>query len=295
MQLSGDDAKAMQAGRYDWINIQKELRAHGIETPRLLAEIRAHAALVIEDYGDVMLETVAQKALLAGDFHSAADLYHSAIADVFRMGSLTGKDSVWRTRAFDYERLTWELNFFRKKYLQAVLNIDFSGHEEAAFVADCEALAKYISDLPQVFVHRDFHSRNIMVRNGRLAVIDFQDARLGPAAYDLVSLVYDSYVPFAPEQREQLMNYALKLSEKMFAHSRQVAQSVQEGWKPVLLQRQIKAIGSFGYLTVDRQRGDYLKYVVPALSTLLDAGVADTRWQFLSTDLLRKIQEKTRV
>jgi aminoglycoside/choline kinase family phosphotransferase len=133
-------------------------------------------------------------------------------------------------------------------------------------------------------VHRDFHSLNVMVKNGTLAVIDFQDARIGPSAYDLVSLCFDSYVPFNNEQRMELMQNGIKhIGKKLGA---EMQKEVEAHWKPMLLQRQLKAIGSFGYLTMVKKRGDYLKYVRPALATLANDLVFDQRWAFLSKDLL---------
>ena len=124
-----------------------------------------------------------------------------------------------------------------------------------------------------------------MIHDESVAIIDFQDARLGPPSYDLVSLVFDSYVPISIESR-------LELLEKGLAYIRSSAgqaayDRAKEEWRPMLLQRQLKAIGSFGYLTVDKHKGDYLRNVAPALQTLLDAGVQDSRWPFLSGRLLQ--------
>ena len=124
-----------------------------------------------------------------------------------------------------------------------------------------------------------------MIHDQKVAVIDFQDARLGPPSYDLVSLVFDSYVPLSPESRLKLLNEGLDLIAA--SASKEVADRAREEWKPMLLQRQLKAIGSFGYLTVDKSKGDYIKNVAPALQTLLDASVQDVRWPFISGKLLQ--------
>ena len=123
-----------------------------------------------------------------------------------------------------------------------------------------------------------------MIHENNVAVIDFQDARLGPASYDLVSLVFDSYVPLAPSVRLELLEQGFEIIAELAGKEASVR--ARSEWRPMLLQRQLKAIGSFGYLTVDKHKGDYIKNVAPALQTLFDADVQDARWPFLSGKLL---------
>ncbi len=129
-----------------------------------------------------------------------------------------------------------------------------------------------------------------MVTNSKLAVIDFQDARLGPPTYDLVSLCFDSYIPFKPSERAALLESIIsRITEQVPTLNRKDL-LLEAG--PMLLQRQLKAIGSFGYLTVEKNRGNYLKYIVPALQTMQEDFVFHEKWPFLSQELLRQIQIK---
>ena len=159
-----------------------------------------------------------------------------------------------------------------------------SAAEQAEFEVDIKALSAFLASDSQFFVHRDFHSRNIMIHENNVAVIDFQDARLGPASYDLVSLVFDSYVPLAPSVRLELLEQGFEIIAELAGKEASVR--ARSEWRPMLLQRQLKAIGSFGYLTVDKHKGDYIKNVAPALQTLFDADVQDARWPILSGKLL---------
>jgi aminoglycoside/choline kinase family phosphotransferase len=127
-----------------------------------------------------------------------------------------------------------------------------------------------------------------MVQNGKLAVIDFQDARLGPPSYDLVSLCFDSYVPFSATLRGSLMEAGLKRFGELVPKS--TIAEVRETWKPMLVQRQLKAIGSFGFLTIDKKRGDYLKYVIPAVGTLTGANAHDDRWPLITSEIPKMIE-----
>jgi aminoglycoside/choline kinase family phosphotransferase len=220
-------------------------------------------------------------------------LYRSAAEILIRFleikvpSNLREDRPVWTQRAFDQERFEWELNFFCKKFLEPVARIKLSPAQNIKMQSEISEISGYLARLPQHFVHRDFHSRNVMVHDERLAVIDFQDARLGPAAYDAVSLFYDSYVPFAAEDRRKMFTAFLQLAGVKLGHATRL--EIEQQWRAVLLQRQLKAIGSFGYLTIDKNKGNYLKYVKPALSTLKGAGINDPRWPFLSVELLELI------
>ena len=127
-----------------------------------------------------------------------------------------------------------------------------------------------------------------MLKDGSLYVIDFQDARLGPCSYDLVSLCFDSYVPLSLESRLGLVADALTMVGKTL-HPR-VAKQLRESWRPMLLQRQLKALGSFAYLTrLGRQ--NYLKYIPEATAILSELDLFDSRWPFLSKEFLQSIHE----
>jgi aminoglycoside/choline kinase family phosphotransferase len=286
MQLSGTDAENLSRGRYDWVEISDILRAHQVRAPRCVATLKEHAAILIEDYGDLMLETVALSTHNDGKPVESLIYFKKSVGVVSQFLNIKATPgNVWTERRFDRERFLWELRFFVTKYLTPVARYQFSSAEELEFSNDIESLSSYLGARSEYFVHRDFHSRNIMVVHDDVAVIDFQDARLGPASYDLVSLVFDSYVPMAPESRMRLLEEGLEIIATHAGPS--VALQAREEWRPMLLQRQLKAIGSFGFLTVDKHKGDYLKNVAPALQTLLDAGVQDSRWPFLSGKLIQ--------
>ncbi|MEY4632300.1 MAG: hypothetical protein RIQ81_2420 [Pseudomonadota bacterium] len=293
MQLSGNDARALQAGRYDWLEVASILTVHGIRVPRLVKSMPDQAALVIEDYGNIMLETRAHEMLSQGEQARVEDLYREAgdvlvkFLEIKVPANIREERPVWTQRAFDLDRFEWELNFFCKKFLEPVARIKLSEDQSALMQQEIAQISRTLATLPQHFVHRDFHSRNIMVDDARLAVIDFQDARLGPAAYDAVSLFFDSYVPFPAESRRRMFAGFLDLVGSRLGPGLRL--EIEQQWRAVLLQRQLKAIGSFGYLTIDKNKGNYLRYVKPALATLKSAGVSDPRWPFLSGELIEMI------
>jgi len=113
--------------------------------------------------------------------------------------------SIVATRAFDEELLSWEIQHFREWALEA-RGITLTGEDRTRFDALARRLASRIAGWPRSFVHRDYQSRNLMVLpSGEQAVIDFQDALLGPRQYDLVALLRDSYVELEPGLVEAML------------------------------------------------------------------------------------------
>jgi aminoglycoside/choline kinase family phosphotransferase len=292
MLLSGSDSEALKRGQYEWSSIGKLLSNRKIRTPKIISTLTADSALIIEDYGDIMLETKVSSLIKENAANDIKNLY----LDCFRIlssllkieASQSVESSTWYSRSFDVEKFTWELNFFLKKFLFNVAEIQLSKSEFDLFQNESKKISEYLASYSKYFVHRDLHSRNLMCLNNDIAIIDFQDARLGPPSYDLVSLVFDSYVPFNAAFRSELLQTGVEII-KNDGHV-DISKEILSTWKPMLLQRQLKAIGSFGYLTKDKNKGDYLKYVSPALKTLEDQNIADERWPFISSVLLRKIR-----
>jgi N-acetylmuramate 1-kinase len=285
MQLSGADLENLKRDTYDWVEISSILNHSNVLVPRPVSILREHGALVIDDYGDEMLETKTLELYRNGNISGVLPWYRHAIHALSKMLSIRPAGSpCWTRRSFDDARFIWELDFFVTKYLEGVCHRPLTPSEESQFKADSAAISKFLAAGSNYFVHRDFHSRNIMVTQDKVAIIDFQDARLGPASYDVVSLCFDSYVPFTGGQRLGLFDEALAIFSN--DHGALIQDEMKAQWKPMLLQRQLKAIGSFGYLTVDKLKGNYLKNVEPALGTLIDARPFDSRWPFISGELI---------
>jgi aminoglycoside/choline kinase family phosphotransferase len=120
------------------------------------------------------------------------------------------------------------------------------------FAVAIEALAAE----PRVLCHRDYHSRNLMLHSGELYIIDFQDARMGPDTYDLVSLLRDSYVDLPEETVNQLIAYFLAVSGRTGEE-----RDFRQRFDLMALQRNLKALGTFGYQTTARRNPVYIQYI----------------------------------
>jgi aminoglycoside/choline kinase family phosphotransferase len=239
---------------------------------RVLHVLPAAGALVVEDFGDETFETAlthpASDRLPARD-----DLYRSAVrlaADI----ATRGTDALLRSDrasgpALDDERFLFEMRFFLEHYVGG-----FLGHREVAIEVQesVEALAVRIASHPRVLCHRDYHSRNIMVRgNGALALVDIQDARWGPDTYDLASLLRDAYVDIGEDEVDDLFD----LYCRQLPGSHELA-AVRTRFDIVAAQRMIKALGTFGYQIAVLGRERYrssLRRTVERLVRVLPARV----------------------
>ena len=154
------------------------------------------------------------------------------------------------TLALDSTKLTWELAFFRSEFLDAYRNVTLAPAAAEALRQELSTIAEELGAEPRVLCHRDYHSRNLMVPRNRLVVIDFQDARMGPATYDLVSLLRDSYVDLSPDLAAAMTEYFLE------AVPTERTDDFARRFDLMSVQRHLKALGTFGHqIAVSRRPG----------------------------------------
>jgi N-acetylmuramate 1-kinase len=193
-----------------FVDVQRYLAAIGVRVPAIHAFFEREGLMVLEDLGDEMLET----RLLAGA--AREPLYEAAIDQLARLrarAEARPEGSVAFTRAFDRDLYRWELDHFVEWGLEAWKGRKLSPAEKEVAGRAFDAIAAALEAEPKGFTHRDYQSRNLMILpSGEQAVIDFQDALLGPRQYDLVALLRDSYVELdAPLVEAMLRRYLSRL------------------------------------------------------------------------------------
>jgi aminoglycoside/choline kinase family phosphotransferase len=252
-----------------FVNVARLLSSMPVPVPRILDHSRELGIIALEDLGDVTLQAHVGAASAAE--HAA--LYREAVALITtiqqRGRELESSHYVPYSVAFDVEKLTWELRFFTKHFLEAYRGATLSNATREALSEEFAAIATELAAEPRVLCHRDYHSRNLMLHNGRLYIIDFQDARMGPDTYDLVSLLRDSYVDFSEQQVEALIAFFLA---KRAASAAEDA-DFQRRFDLMALQRNLKALGTFGFQTASRGNPVYIQYI-PRTLTYVRANLA---------------------
>jgi aminoglycoside/choline kinase family phosphotransferase len=226
-----------------------------LPVPRILHHSNALGVLGLQDLGDVTL----QAHLGAATPAEHAALYRQAVTLIARMQErgeqLRSPAYPPYGIAFDVEKLTWELEFFVRHYLLAYKGVTASEAQREALRDEWSAIVNELAAEPRVLCHRDYHSRNLMLHGGQLYMIDFQDARMGPDTYDLASLLRDSYVDLAPQQVDDLLAFFLAL--KGLADEA----AFRRRFDLMALQRNLKALGTFGYMTTSRNNTVYIQYI----------------------------------
>lgn len=282
---------AVHSGPIDYatlpfVNVAELLMKMPVPIPSILGHDDALGILAVDDLGDVTLQAHLGAAPLAD--HAA--LYRQAvnlIAVMQKRGQELASPAYVPYRvAFDVEKLTWEMDFFLKHFVGAYRGVTLPEAERLALRAELVGIVEELAAEPRVLCHRDYHSRNLMLHRGRLYAIDFQDARMGPDTYDLVSLLRDSYMDLGEQMVDDLMAYFLALKGQTGSE-----RAFRERFDLMALQRNLKALGTFGYQTTTRRNPVYIQYIPRTLRYVRDNLQRRARFARLQTLLATWIEE----
>jgi len=249
------------------------MTAIGAPVPRLLDRDDAAGLVLVEDLGEVTLQRYLQEQKPGAD--RARALYRQAcdLIVVFqRQGMKAAQEGDFaRHNALDGERFLAELHHFHRYFVGQLGRKQPAGAEEAILQRFYDDLAAGCDRLPRVYCHRDYQSRNLMVRDSQLALIDFQDARQGPYTYDAASLLRDSSLDLdEPLVEEMLVRLGGQLSVP--------SEEFRRDFDLMALQRNIKDLGTFAYQATERGRRQYLDYVPRTLRFVRNALLRDRRY-----------------
>ena len=248
-----------------FVNTAGLFAAMPVPVPRILDHAEDLGVLALEDLGDVTLQ--AHLGSEAPARHSA--LYRDAVGfiDVFQRRGRELESAAYLPYkvAFDEEKLMWELDYFLKHYLEGYRAATLAAAERDALRTEGAGIVRELANEPRVLCHRDYHSRNLMLRDGKLFIIDFQDARMGPDTYDLVSLLRDSYVDLPWPVVDDLIAYFLALQGRTAE-----GPEFRQRFDLMALQRNLKALGTFGYQASVKGNPVYIQYMPRTLNYVRD-------------------------
>ncbi len=303
---TGNKSAVLMACQEGDVDLERHLlyteffRNQGVPVPELLsADMRVgpdHPAgervryVLFEDLGDVSLyswlkcrraqETI--ESLYRRILDILAHLHSSVSANIEDCPTL-------ESRVFDYDHFRWETGYFCERFVSGLLEIALP--DRAELDGEFEKLARHADSFAKTIVHRDFQSQNIMVAEDDLPrIIDFQGARIGPPAYDLVSLLWDPYHRLDDEMRGRLADYYIDImTEGQGFDENTFRQSIL----PCRLQRHMQALGAYGFLSKVKGKTYFKKYIPQALLYLNEETEAAADEYPVLFRLLRRISEKT--
>jgi hypothetical protein len=272
-------------------HIGVHLQQRGVPVPAIAGYDGANGLLLFADLGDVHLHAMVRQ---AGSFAEVEPLYRQALDVLLRLQLQGGRDFdpgwCWDTPRYDEQlMLARESDYFRFAFCR-----DFMGKnaDDARLVEELRRLARCAAQEPaQYLLHRDFQSRNLLVHEAGVHVIDYQGARFGPLGYDLASLLLDPYAGLDPESRDRLFRYYVdRLSERMDVDRERFA----AGYHCLALQRNLQILGAFAFLSGKKGKGFFARFIRPAaasLKALLDNGERFPALAALVGELLDQLEE----
>jgi aminoglycoside/choline kinase family phosphotransferase len=241
-----------------YVQIAEFLTGHAIGAPKIYFHDPAEGLIWIEDLGERDLFGFRNETWMV-----RRAFYESALDEVAKLHRLPEevcvgvKDSL--PAEFNTELYQWEQRYFFENCLGRYFKLDTNEIEKLAALPALSQIANHLSGLPRNLVHRDFQSQNIIVRNGRAYLIDFQGMRPGLAEYDLASLLYDPYVDLSEAERAELIRHYCGGNGPG---------NFEETLRLCAMQRLMQALGAYGFLGLVKGNQSFLQYIPKALGSL---------------------------
>ncbi|WP_180054588.1 aminoglycoside phosphotransferase family protein [Acinetobacter sp. YH12142] len=269
-----------------FVSIDEFFDAHGVRVPHIVAKDLDQGFLLLEDFGDVLLSTLLNDQTV--DAH-----YAQSFKQLIQLQSI---DGTAHFPAYTYEKLISEMELLTD-WLLPSLQVQPTEEESALIKRTFAILANAALAQPQVIVHRDFHSRNLMVLDGEQdqGVIDFQDAVIGADTYDLISITRDAYVQWNADRVYAWFKTFYDLLPSSAKEDRSFEQFKQDA-DLMAIQRHIKILGIFVRLFERDGKSGYLKDLPRVMWYLLEESkpYAELQpfMQFIQAKVLPKFEAK---
>lgn len=178
---------------HGFVTVAQILNDIQLHVPKVHAHDLEHGFLLISDLGNAVYLDVLQK-------DTADDLYGSALDSLAQLQTITALDQF---KVFGEQQMRLELENFRTWCVEEFLNCELDAVWQKKLTHIFDLLIESAIAQPQVLIHRDYHSRNLLVNDKKPGIIDFQDAMIGPITYDVVSLLRDAYIDWPAEKVSQ--------------------------------------------------------------------------------------------
>lgn len=247
-----------------FVEMQSIYEKEGVRCPKIFDMNLKKGYILEEDLGDITF----LRNLSGCTVEDELNHYRKAVDLIIKVHSIDATaytNKAFTTLAFDEEKLMYEVNFTIDHFLKDYLEV--SCCESLDYVkSEFRKISCEIASQKMVVTHRDFHSRNIMIKERDYILIDFQDTRMGIPQYDLVSLLEDNYYSLNDNNKKELKEYYWKtfLEPKKI----QTKEDFEKFYSLMKIQRTFKAIGSFAFIYKTRDDDRYLKYIGYAFENL---------------------------
>jgi hypothetical protein len=247
-----------------WAGINKFMSSLGINVPRIIIQDAARHFILIEYLGEIDLWS--ERSV---PWEGRRDYYFQALTQIYRLHSFDLKSipaDVQLSESYGARLYKWEYDYFLENLVWEVCKIKLSTVDAATLHKELDMLSERLQKIEPCLIHRDFQSQNIMIKNSRPVLIDFQGMRKGCLFYDLGSLICDPYVTFEDEERNELINFYYELMNSEYSRDG----FVNNFWMGSV-QRLLQALGAYGFLGLKKNKPDFLAHIGNGLENLLIA------------------------
>ncbi len=253
-----------------FVYLSEKLTEAGFPVPQVLEVNDTYDCYLQEDLGKTSLFSLVQQSLTHGGFHpSLLDFYKDAVSDLihfqFEASKKIDPSKTFSQTAFDKKAILADLQYFYYYFVKLHPKLQYN---EFRLQQDMEVFAEFLAQEPAHYLmYRDFQSRNIMIHDGKNYYIDFQGARPGPLAYDLVSLLYQVKAQIPKTYREQLTDFYIS---KLHKHAPQAVTSFQLHFPGFVLLRLSQVLGAYGFRGLIQKKTHFLESIPYALNQMAD-------------------------
>jgi len=252
-----------------FLDVGAYLHGCGVGVPEIIHHDDEGQLVLLEDVGDESLYALLQR---TADRTKVMGLYRQVLAALARLQMKATPRmrtcNYLKNRTFGYEALRCETDYFTECFLKGYCGIEIK--HESQLDDELQSLAGAIAAEPRYFMHRDFQSKNIHFKDGRVRIIDFQTATCGLLQYDLASLLKDAYAPLSPAERQELIGLYLQELADTWGLALD-AHDFTATFHRAGLQRTMQALGAFAFLSMRKGRTGFVQYIPAGLATLQEA------------------------
>lgn len=265
--LSIGNPKLLEETNRDFLEIQEVLLENAIRVPKVYFSNLKLGLIVQEDLSD---RTFLSELNFEKNEEKEILMYKKAIDQMVLIQQIDVPkyaEKCFEKRSFDRKKLNFEVNLAHENFLRKYLRYDLNQEENQILEDAFNYLITQIIKGKHVLSHRDYHSRNIMMKEDQQVVIDFQDARMGIPQYDLVSLLEDCYYKISEKNKRTLRDYYF---DKFISPEKiQSREEFDKAYYLMAIQRIYKAIGSFTFINNEKKDPRYLRYIGSAFESLI--------------------------
>ncbi len=247
-----------------WVGINKFLAGIDVCVPQIIAQDSQLHFILLEDLGDIDLWS--QRTL---PWDSRREYYYQVLRQIRKLHAFDLTElpaGLQLAESYSAKLYHWEHDYFQENFVGAVCRLKLS----PSYINDLQKeLAGLIARLQKIepsLIHRDFQSQNILLKNGRPVLIDFQGMRRGCLFYDLGSLICDPYVTFTADEQGELLKFYYELMKPVYS-----LDVFTSNFREAAAQRLMQALGAYGFLGLKKNKPDFLGHIDNGISNLLTA------------------------